>query len=193
MVNDLLLNYGLAQPQMHQVYDLSNGKTELLPTSLDQIPESQTNLGVVYPMVEGVPAIEQIMGPSYYPADNVGPRYFQSIELVVGTALRVHISDERFYVDVAGLETKPSEWPISAVFWDSLTTEQMTLLPTVVAEGELPIPAGFTGVWKCALRFNCGKDLPGFIEQSNSAPASSFHDELTHVVGAELLQIGNVY
>ena len=193
-INSLLEQRDLVAGPL-EVLDLTGGRRRKAGNALDRLPEGLGNLALCYPTVERSAAVERIMGPSFYPPDQIGSRYFQSIEFVMGTDFRVHPSDERFYVDLGATETVDSPWSGFGPFEGTVLAEQASPPPTVVVEsdGELPVPQGFRGVWRAALRFDCGKDLPAFIEKECSAPDVEFLAELRRVLATDVLQIGFIY
>jgi hypothetical protein len=86
-VHAVLSEWGLIA-EAPALYSLDGGRQEKLRGLLGQLANPPSNLLVEYPMVQGK-VIAEIMGPSYYPEDTIGERYFQNIALIVGSDFRV--------------------------------------------------------------------------------------------------------
>jgi hypothetical protein len=184
-----------------EVFDLNHEPMQSIGTALDELKTSRTNLLIRYPHVQGVDTIAAIMGPSYYPPHEIGPRYFQEISVVVGTDFRIGAVDEKFYARVvqpprrAGRAVRPhkgldlySEGCVTSYPADAATTP-----PIVQFEPAEGLPSGFTGIWRGSLQLDCGKDLPRIEGAVPLRISAAFTQEIEQSFGARLIQIGRVY
>ncbi|MCO6044393.1 hypothetical protein NG895_10795 [Aeoliella sp. ICT_H6.2] len=177
-----------------RVFNLADG----LPTDsalLEELPGNANNFLVRYTGLEGAVAIEQILGPSVYPEIPAGDRYLQSIDLVIGTQLRIHPSNEYFYIDASDCETLAEPFGGLAPFYATMAKadEHSYANLRLEREGKLPFPDGFVGAWRAALVLDCGKDLPKIFEKSNSVPGKQFVSGLEATLGTSVVQIGHIY
>ena len=193
-VHDLLEQWELVSDPI-PLFDLSGGAPREVEVDIDELTWSPRDFALIYPGVGECKYIEEIMGPSIYPEADSMSRYFQKIEFVCGTDFRIHPSDERFYVDTGTIQILESSLPTAfAPFDGTVMAEPGSPPPRVTMKpGRLPAPEGFTGVWRTALRFDCGKDVPAFAEHSTTAPGTEFLNDLCEVLGTDVLQIGFVY
>jgi hypothetical protein len=177
------------------VFDLARGQCTKLPDTIESvaIPE---NVGIAYPEVfteepRVQQSIERIMGPSYYGEKTRGQRYFQHIHFVAGLDIRVHPSSEYFGVEVSGEEIVEPEYPWTSTFWGTIVRRIGAPWPrsNILNSGVTPVPSGFTGLWRCGLQLDCGKDLPAFIDQGLSPPGVEFRRALETAIDSEVIEI----
>jgi hypothetical protein len=192
-VHALLHAWGLvaAKPT---IFDLAGGKSKKVTRSLRDAAAIPPNLLLVYPFVE-TPRAEEIMGPSAYPPESIGPRYFQALNLVLGTDHRLLAAHERGLAELVraprrgGAEVKPypandARVPAHLTFPDGPAPEA-----TLSLEGDAP--TGLSGVWRSGLGLDCGKDVPAFpTERYGPIPCREFVSALEAAFGTQLVEVG---
>ena len=189
-IYEVLERWGLTT-EPPDLYGIAGGGVRKLRKTLAQIPDEQANLLAVCPGVEGVPAIAEIMGPSYYPPSEIGSRYFDGIDVVVGDEDRLHPSNEYYFVQTHS-RVRDASGPASRAFAGTISNAG-SFDVSVVPGQHVPVPPGFTGFWRGALRLDCGKDFPAIADSQDTIPNKRFLRELESAFGTELVQIGLVF
>jgi hypothetical protein len=198
-VHTVLQEWGLiAEPPV--IYSLDEGRQKKLRGLPGQLDNPPRDLLVEYPMIEGK-AIAEIMGPSYYPDDSIGERYFQKIALIIGSDFRVYDGGEATGTLIvkpptqAGKHVSPYKdyLPHSLdVYPATSDTEPPVTTFEVNSEG-WPVPKGFKGIFRSGLALDCGKDLPAICEKQNTIPCRQFATAIQEAFGTDLVQIGLWY
>jgi hypothetical protein len=183
-----------------QLFELLGGRTRKLHDALDALKKPPANLLVRYPFVSGVPTIADIMGPSFYPASEIGDRYFERISLLVGKDYRIGPMDEELYMEVVqpptrkGQEVQPhNSDDIYPECHSSYPGDDGTVPPVLRLEPPERFPPGFTGVWRCGLMLDCGKDLPRGADSRSVRLNQNFTAGIEAAFGTPLVQVGTIY
>lgn len=157
---------------------------------------SVRNVRIDYPFVTGTPQIAELMGPSYFPENQIGERYFQRIRFVVGCDFRLFPSNETYYVQ---LIAPPTQNGIAVLpHPDRLSFPANASTPAPVTQVHLDeycqdaLPEGFTGIWRTGLELDCGKDLPR-LEMGQSLPYRPFVADPEEALGTCVVEIGYLY
>ena len=181
-----------------KICSLDEGRTRELNGRIEGMRSLPSNLLLWYPHVTGVPRIEEMMGPSYYPPAEIGERYLQRIMLVLGTDYRLFHGHELAYAELiepvkdAGKPVKPfhreeAPYAIGEAFPAKPSTRApKTRLRANRPEQQRLLPEEFTGTWRSGLILDCGKDLPAFAEKTNVLPSATFARELEDAFGTSL-------
>jgi hypothetical protein len=181
------------------VYDFAQGQCTKLSETIETIiiPE---NVGIAYPEVfsNGThvqEAIERILGPSYYGEETRGDRYLQKLQFVAGHDIRIHPSGDLFSVEVECEEIIEPEHPWTSTFWGTIVHQNGAAWPRskLLKEDSASLPPSFTGLWRCALMLDCGKDLPSFCAQTYSPPGIDFRRAFEIAIDSEVIEMGLVY
>ena len=198
-VHDVLCDWGLAA-DAPTLYSLDGGRKKRLRGKLGQLAQPPDNLMAEYPEIESE-SVAKIMGPSYYPEDEIGPRYFQNIAVIIGTDFRVYDGHETTYTEVTdppttkGKSIKPYSEFLPHSF-DVYSADSKTAPPTTTFEVSVdgwPVPVGFRGIWRCGLLLDCGKDLPAMMGKKHRVPSRKFASQMEKAFGTKLVQIGHYY
>lgn len=203
-VHAALAKWGLADAGP-AVYDIDDGRRRKQRAEPGAIKDPPRNLLAAWPEAFDAAAIPQILGPSYYPASQIGERYVQQIIAVVGTDFRVFAGGEMFEAEI---ERPPVNRGAAAERYDERRlghachyayAADAAAQPPVArlradrsVYGHL-IPPGFSGVWRAGLILDCGKDLPAFAGQVAAVPGTAFAADLAEAFGTELVQTGFYY
>lgn len=183
------------------IRSLDGGKAKKLrQSSLDKVPEDTANLLIEYPFTEAN-TIADIMGPSEY--DDVDSRYIQRIAVLVGSDYRVYNGAETAFTTVTepprknDKDVKPYKPNYDISYYaNAYPADFETDPPKAILKPDLhdwPIPKGFCGIWRCGVIFDCGKDLPAFMQKTNKLPSTKFVADLRKAFGHKIVQIGHVY
>jgi hypothetical protein len=187
------------------VYDIDDGRKRKHRAKLGAIKNPPQNMLAEWPEAFDAATIPQIMGPSYYPASQIGERYIQQIVAVVGTDFRVFAGGGTFDVEV---ERPPTVQGIAAKKYDeerlghacfyayeadAVARPPVARLPADRSVYGHLIPPGFGGVWRAGLILDCGKDCRPSPAKSRPVPGTAFAADLAEAFGTELVQIGFFY
>lgn len=203
-VHDVLTEWEIAV-EPPAVYDIDGGRKRKQRANLGRLVSPPRNLLAEWPMVDAEASVERIMGPSYYPASQIGGRYFQQIMAVAGTDFRIFAGGELLSVEVheppvvrgrpaeAYDELRLGHACHQAYPGDAAARPPRATIRADARETTRLIPEGFNGIWRAGMILDCGKDLPAMAGKRATVPNTRFARDLADAFGAELVQIGFFY
>jgi hypothetical protein len=201
-VSNVLQNWGLIVDSAPELFSLDGGKAKKLKVPLDQLAMAPRNLIIQFPMCT-TEIVEEIMGPSYYAEEEIGPRYFQAIVIIMGTDFRVYNGGETTFTQILhpptrdGKLTSAYKPDFRFSYWSDVFPADEKATPpdaNLIVEAEnWKVPKQFHGIWRAGLLLDCGKDLPSFMGKSNNIPSKRFTRDVEKAFGTKILQIGQWY
>lgn len=177
----------------HEIHDIGEGRY----TKLGGLHEAGANFMLSTPRGDGMaaegPSVARLMGPSYHEAAEE-ERYVQRWRLIVGTELRILRGNEEVFVSTvpAGVDVG-RRWQVPDQGW--FTADAPIPTSTIEMTPFLPRPDGFTGLFRCALLVDCGKDVPAIadVNQRRAIPDAGVRLRLERAFGGRVTEIGLIY
>lgn len=208
-VHAVLKRWGLTNGVPNR-FNLKNCKRLWLSEGVDdEFPATVTNVVIEYTFPGDATGVELIFGPSFYPKISADERYLQRIQIVAGLDFKTSRGDDRYFVEIShpamenGLPVKPDNklanaYELSFGIDEVIPASASTTPPVAHVKVARPIYADcfdptFSGVWRAGILFECGKDLPAFIDHDFRLPNRLFVKEIEAAFGSEVCEYGIVY
>ncbi len=187
----VLAEWGLLD-ESPTLYRLTSEDHEEIPAAEAFTGELPSNLHIVGEWIDDATIVENVVGPSAY--GQMEQRYIASTEVILGSDFRVLLSEEHEF----GVEVPPmnGRTEVEAAELDLLCQSESypaswtTTPPKVCAEGSVPPPPGFSGVWRSGVVIDCHKDVPQIAEDQASLPAKGLTRALEKALGTKLVELG---